>query len=200
MAWTTPRTWSDNEVVTAAIMNTVRDNLTDLDSRIGSNVTHKAYAATLLNASNTASEVTVVTATVADAVADGDLLAVDMVYTLLQNTGGNDTLRMDFLYGGVEATIFPTATAIASDASTTYSAMRILCGREGSDAYVGIVTGGSSNAFGGATRGLADGFGATLSSPTFTASQTLSVKVTLGTASANYVFSPKYAMVSYLGA
>ena len=36
MAFTTPRTWSATETVTAAIMNThVRDNLTNLDGRTG---------------------------------------------------------------------------------------------------------------------------------------------------------------------
>ena len=35
MPWTTPRTWVAGEVVTAAIMNVhVRDNLSDLDSRV----------------------------------------------------------------------------------------------------------------------------------------------------------------------
>jgi hypothetical protein len=35
MAWTTPRTWVDGENVTAAIMNAhIRDNLSDLDTRL----------------------------------------------------------------------------------------------------------------------------------------------------------------------
>lgn len=35
MAWTTPRTWTPGEIVTASIMNThVRDNLDDLDNRM----------------------------------------------------------------------------------------------------------------------------------------------------------------------
>ncbi len=39
MAWTAPRTWTPNEVVTAAIMNThVKDNLIDLDSRLGAQI------------------------------------------------------------------------------------------------------------------------------------------------------------------
>jgi hypothetical protein len=43
MAWTAPRTWISAEVVTAAIMNThVKDNLIDLDSRVGTNVTNIA--------------------------------------------------------------------------------------------------------------------------------------------------------------
>lgn len=39
MAWTTPRTWVPGEVVTAAQLNThLRDNLSDLDSRMNTAV------------------------------------------------------------------------------------------------------------------------------------------------------------------
>lgn len=35
MAWTTPRTWVNGELVTASLMNThIRDNMSDLDSRM----------------------------------------------------------------------------------------------------------------------------------------------------------------------
>lgn len=59
MAWTTPRTWVAGEVVTASIMNThVRDNLSDLDTRVQTapqlaQATETVTASgSLLNASN----------------------------------------------------------------------------------------------------------------------------------------------------
>jgi len=47
MSWTTPRTWTPGETVTASIMNThVRDNLIDLNGRIPYSIGAYAYRTT----------------------------------------------------------------------------------------------------------------------------------------------------------
>ena len=42
MAWTTPRTWVDEELIDATIMNThIRDNLLFLEERLDNTISYK---------------------------------------------------------------------------------------------------------------------------------------------------------------
>ncbi len=183
MAWTTPRTWVDAEVVTAAIMNThVRDNLTDLDARVGSST---LYTPTLTEVVNTVTETTVFSATVTQAVSDGDVLIAMMICELLNNSGANRAMDYKIGYGGVDSADLVTAN-VANSATVSVQHVEHVIGRSGSNAWAAWTAGLSL---------LTPVNGAQLASPTFTASQTLTIKVTLGVAHASYRLTPKYGAV-----
>lgn len=67
MAWTTPKTWTVGEIVTAAMLNThVRDNFVDLDSRARptsamTDVVESTTSTSYVNLTTTGPSVTVVT-------------------------------------------------------------------------------------------------------------------------------------------
>lgn len=177
MAWTTPRNWVANEVVTAAIMNThVRDNLSHLDS---TRLETHSYAVTRNDAENTVAETTIFSATVADALADDDLLVGDLVYVLLNNSGSAVTFGIDVLYGGVESDL--TDMTINASAVAATRLMHFVLGRKTATAAWCAI---SQHLYSGASWGSGTTSGAFLASPSFAAGQTFALKWTWGTAAA----------------
>lgn len=187
-AWTTPRTWVANEVVTAAIMNThVRDNLSDLDSRTDLNLKGRVIAVTTADCDNTASEVTIATATIVEALADGDSLVLEIIATVRNFSGSNHTISFDILYGGVEVDL--VSQTANSNTTEGYHKIEITLIRDGSDVIASY----------GAMRKTSSGTdwshvnGARLTAPTTTAGQTLSLKCTLAAAHSTFYVRPEAA-------
>jgi hypothetical protein len=98
MSWTTPRTWTTNELVTAALMNThIKDNSDYLKARMP--ITHTANAS---SATTTASEsygtINTMTTTFTPVVT-GKALCM-LAFTSDPNAGGPPTLSASIVAGG----------------------------------------------------------------------------------------------------
>jgi hypothetical protein len=157
--------------------------------------TSPLYAVTLADADNTASEITVLTATVTHAVSDGDVLLSDLIYTYRNNSGASRTIQIDVLYGGVEATLLSETVQTGPEA---YSCLELRWIRNGADLLVALGSGRGIEEGSGGAVAISFTEGVRLSGPTFTAGQTLSIKVTHGVADAGLYFRPEAGSVRHL--
>lgn len=97
MAWTTPRTWSSNEIVTAALLNThVRDNLGYLISRNNNQVVRNNTAAYTNTGAFAAIDTTNLSITLTMTTTKVLLILTGMA----SNSGAGNETDFDFLVDG----------------------------------------------------------------------------------------------------
>lgn len=122
MAWTTPRTWTTGEVVTAAIMNThVRDNLDDLDRRttLSGNTIATAETTTSTAYADLTTSGPAVTVTVG---ANGRALVA--LYASAANTADTGAVFMSFAVSGATTIAAGDGFALAYSPPSAGTGMR----------------------------------------------------------------------------
>ena len=145
------------------------------------------YVPTLADAENTTSEIDLVTATVSRAVADGDIIEIDILAGVRQDTSVSRTPTLKLTYGGVQVDVWIDAIA-DSGGSERFQRWSFILGRSGSDAWAG-----HAFPFGS----WAHVMGNKLTAPTFTAGQTLLLSAVLDDPAAVYWIKPKIALVRH---
>lgn len=136
MSWTTPRTWTATEVVTAAEMNThIRDNLNDL------NIRSTLVSATVSTSESTASTTFTDLATVGPAVTttvgtSGLILVILTSHVAVDTAGGFATMGV--------AVSGATTVATNEAYAVTYQAYAINAAHQGSAVFPLVVNPGSN--------------------------------------------------------
>ena len=183
--WTNPKTYSAATLTSAEKNTYERDNLLYLKSIKGAGA---LYIPTLTDVGpSDASEVVALTTTIDAAVADGDVIEVDLM-ALYKSDNAFRSVQFDALYGGVEATMCTEGVNAGNTEYKKSFTFRFI--RKGSHMWAGAVEGmeGSGN-------WNKDDVWVQLTSPTFTAGQTLSIKCTLSASKAALHFKPQAGVV-----
>jgi hypothetical protein len=197
MAWTTPRTWTTSETVTAAMMNEqVRDNesyvKTELDKQIPLDVIGADVEVV-----NTTTKTALWSFTLpANTLGSANVLEITIPFSWLNNTGGTATSTITLEYGGTQMLSFAYSSAAPGSTRGKGFIRIVLKGNGATNAQraVGAMHGTdhSANSVFRADEGTA-----TIDS---TAAQTVAVYCTHGSASANLSIIARAAILNYLAA
>lgn len=190
-AWTAPKTWGAATLPSSEMNTYVRDNTTHLKER--ANVI--TYTPTIANVDTTTSETTFCSFSVpANDMEDGDMIEVVVVADTLQNTGVSQAASIDLAWGATEGDLI-AHSGINTNAQVGIRPWRFWLLRSGSD-----IEAAASLEVNLATDIWEPVHGMTLASPTFTSTQTVALKMTLGASSASFYYRPQAAFVNHFKA
>lgn len=189
MAWTTPRTWSFGELVTAALLNThIRDNLNILKTSVANDgklaFNPKCYNTTLSSISNSTTPTLIASWTVpANELATGNMIDFPCLVDVFNNTGSSQNVTFTAYYGGTTVDLGSTLS-FSSSATHGIVFARLHMARVSSTLYVRF-TGTNPDDVNFTTNAWAASTNTVNMAPTFSADATVGLRVTLGTASPN---------------